>query len=215
MPSFIDRLKSAFAPSSTSSSDRAPMPDYAVHPPTQATTAASLKPTAPERESPVEKIGFSKTGMLHRAYFSRHDNQDVVADCNLETMLNEVRDAAHEDFNLMRCGRCYPNAARRKEAAPRRKTLARRSPELVYLVTPGSEARAVTVKAWFTNENGRIDKDRGVLAVATITDLESDQMPTRDNWVSSKETDKIYSLHEEIRGGIFELDDAIREAIKR
>lgn len=206
MPSFIDKLKSAFAPSSTDSSDRASM---------QAATAASLKPTTPEHEAPVEKIGFSKTGMLHRAYFPREGNQNVLADCNLETMLNEVRDATHEDSNLTRCGRCYPNAARRKEAAPRRKTLARRSPELIYLVVPDREALAVTVKAWFANDYGRIDKDRGVIAVATITDLESDQIPTRDNWVSSKDTDMIYSLHEEVRVGIFELDDAIREATKR
>lgn len=223
MPSFFDRLKSAFAPSSTgatdrastSATDRAPVPDYAMPSPTQPSTPVPPRLDAAAPELPVSKVGFSKTGMLHRAYIPRYGNQDVPAHCNLETVLNDVRDPSPEDTDLKRCGRCYPKDAKREQAAPRRRTLARRSPELVYLVAPDADARAVTVKAWFANEYGRIDKDRGIIAVANITALGSDQLPKRDNWVSSKDTDKIYSLHEEVRAGIFELDDAIREAIKR
>lgn len=191
------------------------MSDYATPQPSPvaavAANAASATVVVPV---PAEQVGFSTTGMLHKAFVSRY-RQGAVANCNLETVLSDVRDVTPADEEAKRCGRCYPNAAARKEASPRRKTLARRSPELVYLVAPEAEASAVTVKAWFANEYGRIDKAKGVIAVASITDLEPSQLPRTDNWVSSKDTDKLYKLHEEVREGLFQLDDAIRDAIKR
>lgn len=215
MPNLFDRLKSVFAPA-PSDTDRAPMPDYATPAPqsSSAAAAAGSAPTTVVAPATADQVGFSSTGMLHKAFFSRYAN-GAVANCNLETALGEVRDATPADAEVKRCGRCYPQAAARKEASPRRKTLARRSPELVYLVAPDAEASAVTVKAWFANEYGRIDKAQGVIAVANVTDLEPGQLPRTDNWVSSKDTDKLYTLHEEVREGIFQLDDAIRDAIKR
>ncbi|MFE6965652.1 hypothetical protein ACFVAJ_11075 [Agromyces sp. NPDC057679] len=212
MPSFFNRLKSTFAPEPA----RVPLPEYATPPPQPssagpvATTGATPAAAAPA----AEQVGFSTTGMLHKAFFSSYKD-GAVANCNLETVLADVRDTAPAEKGLKRCGRCYPNAATRKNAVPRRRSLARRSPELVYLVVPDDEASAVAVKAWFANEYGRIDKDRGIIAVANITDLEPDQLPRRNSWVSSKDTDRLYTLHEEVREGVFQLDDAIREAIKR
>ncbi|MEV1130508.1 hypothetical protein [Agromyces sp. NPDC049794] len=192
------------------------MPDYATPPQSSpAALAASAAARATAARPAIERVGVSTTGMLHKAFFSRYGEGAIVADCNLETALNDVRDATPADVDLKRCGRCYPNPTARKESAPRRKSLARRSPELVYLVAPDADASAVTVKAWFANDYGRIDKDKGIIAVANITDLEPDQLPKRDTWVSSKDTEKLYALHEEVRSGIFQLDDAIREAIKR
>jgi hypothetical protein len=204
MPSFFSRLKAAFA------SEPAPTP----------TSSPSLierreaARVAEEAAQPAtrDRVGLSTTGTLHRAFESRSGEDRFLANCNLETALHDVRAAAREDLDVKRCGRCYPRPA--MGTAPRRKTLARRSPELVYLVSPQHETGAVIMKAWFADEYGRMDRARGVIAKAEVTEVKSEEMPAGDMWLTSKETERIYTFNEDIREGLFQLDDAIREAMK-
>ncbi len=72
----------------------------------------------------------------------------------------------------------------------------------------------VILKAWFANEYGQIDKSRGLIARATVSDVSGADMPPRDKWMTSKDTDRIYTLQGEVRDGLFQLDDAIRDAMK-
>lgn len=204
MPSFLNRLKAAFA------SQPAPAP--ASSPSLIERLEAARVAEEAAEVAAQERVGLSTTGMLHKAFESRSGADSFFANCNLETALDDVRSAAPADLDLKRCGRCYPSAA--KSAAPRRKTLARRSPELVFLVSPQPEMGAVVMKAWFADQYGRMDRARGMIAKAEVTEVKSEGMPRGDRWMTSKETESIYMLHEDIREGLFQLDDAIREAIK-
>lgn len=210
MPSFLNRLKAALA------SQPAPAPAPAPAPTSSPSLIERLEAARAAEElaqvAVQDRVGLSKTGMLHKAFESRSGEDRFLADCNLETALHDVRAAAPEDVDVKRCGRCYPSVA--KSTAPRRRTLARRSPQLVYLVSPQPETGAVIVKAWFADENGRMDRARGVIAKAEVAEVTSEGMPAGDRWLTSKETERIYMFHEDIREGIFQLDDAIREAIK-
>lgn len=204
MPSFLNRLKAAFASEPT----LVPTPSQS---PGDRLEAAGVAEEA-ARLAPQDMVGLSTTGMLHKAFESRFGEQHYLANCNLEIALYDIRAAAPEDVDVRRCGRCFPNTA--NSAASRRKTLARRSPELVYLVSPQPEAGIVVMKAWFADEYGRLDRTRGMIAKAEVTEVKAEEMPTRETWLTSKETDRIYTLHEEVRDGLFQLDDAIREALK-
>ncbi|MBP1326742.1 hypothetical protein JOF28_001974 [Leucobacter exalbidus] len=91
----------------------------------------------------------------------------------------------------------------------RRKSLARRWPWVVYRVEQDGDK--VFIKAWEANTYGRMIKSRH-LATGTISEWEHD--PVKPCWLTSTDTDAIHRLHEEIRDGLWELDDAIRQAYK-
>jgi hypothetical protein len=93
---------------------------------------------------------------------------------------------------------------------PRRRSLARRRPIVVYRVDADSDARSVTIKAFLANEMGRIINTKRTEAVATITDFDGPY--PRGQWIESTETDDIHALADDVRDGIFAVDDALREA---
>lgn len=92
----------------------------------------------------------------------------------------------------------------------RRKSLARRWPIVLYRVE--QHGNDVVLKAWEANAQGRMFKSRPV-GSAVIRDWEDE--PVRDRWVTSDDTDGIHELPLDVREGLWEFDDAIREAYKR
>lgn len=90
-----------------------------------------------------------------------------------------------------------------------KRTLARRTPELLYRIENEDED-SVFVKVWKSDEMKHIDGPR--LAVAYIQEREGE--PFKDVWVTSKETQELRSLPDDIRDFIFALDDTVRKTHK-
>lgn len=91
----------------------------------------------------------------------------------------------------------------------RRKSLARRTPIIVYRVEPNDES-AIEMRAWVGDENGRMIKEQFV-GNAKISEYDGPEV--RGQWLDSTDTDGIHALPEEVRDGLFEFDDAIRKAL--
>ena len=93
----------------------------------------------------------------------------------------------------------------------RKRSLARRTPIVVYRVEPDSDQRRVDLRAWLGDDSGRMLKEHP-LGSAWVDEIES-PLP-RGQWLTSRDTDQIYTLPDVVRDQLFDFDDAIREALR-
>lgn len=91
----------------------------------------------------------------------------------------------------------------------RRRTIARRNPELVYKVEAGSE-HEIELHVWVADERGRLIANK-YIGNAWID--EPDEPLRAGGWHSSKDTERLYMLPDEVRELLFQLDDSARAAL--
>lgn len=95
---------------------------------------------------------------------------------------------------------------------PRRKSIARRRPIIVYRLEP-IEGGTIRIRGWMTDDDlmGRLD-ERKYLGAANITGYAG---PARGQWFDSRDTDSIHGLPKELRDAVFQVDDAWRAIYAR